>query len=43
MCQETGHFDTNSSVELHKNFDHCKYSLCVNKKNILGGYSSFFI
>ena len=29
-------------VELHKNFDHCKYSLCVNKKNILGGYSSFF-
>ena len=29
-------------MELHKSFDHCKYSLCVNKKNILGGYSSFF-
>jgi len=29
-------------VKLHKHFDHFKYSLLVNKKNILGEYSSFF-
>ena len=30
------------AVKLLKNFDHFKYSLRVNKKNILGDYSSFF-
>ena len=35
----TGSFDTNSAVKLHKNFNHFKYSLRVNKKNILGEYS----
>ena len=30
------------AMKLHKNFDHFKYSLCVNTRNILGEYSSFF-
>ena len=30
------------AVKLHKNFDHFKYSLRVNKEKILGQYSSFF-
>ena len=30
------------AVKFHKNFDHFKYSLWVNMKNILGKYSSFF-
>ena len=29
------------AVKLHKNFVHFKYSLRVNKKNILSEYSSF--
>ena len=29
-------------MKLHKNFGYFKYSLRVNKKNILGEYSSFF-
>ena len=40
---ETSRFETNSSSdELHQNFFHFQYSLRVNKKNILGEYSSFF-
>ena len=39
---ETGHFDTSQGVKLHKDFAHFNYSLQVNKKNILGEYSSFF-
>ena len=41
--RETGRFDTRTqAVKLHKNFDHFKKSLQLNKKNILGEYSSFF-
>ena len=39
---DTGRFETNSTVKLHQNFFHFQYSLRVNKKNILGEYSSFF-
>ena len=39
---EQGHSDTDSAVKLYKNFNHFKYSLRVNKKNILGEYSLFF-
>ena len=39
---ETVRFNTNSSSEIAQNFDHFKYSLLVNKKNILCEYSSFF-
>ena len=40
---DTSRFDPNSSsMKLHKNFDYFTYSLRVNKKNILGEYSSFF-
>ena len=35
-------FNTNSSSEIAQNLDHFKYSLLVNKKNILCEYSSFF-
>ena len=35
-------FNTNSSSEIAQNFNHFKYSLLVNKKNILCEYSSFF-
>ena len=35
---EAARFDTNSSSENAKNFGHFKYSLRVNKKNILGEY-----
>ena len=30
------------AVKLHKNVDHFKFSLHVNKEKILGEYSSFF-
>ena len=41
--RETGRFDTRTqAVKLHKNFDHFKKSLQLNRKNILGEYSSFF-
>ena len=30
------------ALKLLKKFNHFKYSLCVNKKNISGDYSSFF-
>lgn len=30
------------TLKLLKNFDHFKYNLCVNEKNIWGHYSSFF-
>ena len=30
------------AVKLHKNVDHSKFSLRVNKEKILGEYSSFF-
>ena len=30
------------AMKLHKNFDHSKYSLRMNQKNIFGEYSSFF-
>ena len=39
MCQKPVISIQTQVVELHKNFDHCKYSLCLNKQNILGGLS----
>ena len=47
FLRETGRFDTKSfryelALKLHKNFILFKYSLRVNKKNILDEYSLFF-
>ena len=37
---DTSRFDTNSSSEIAQKFHHFKLSLQLNKKSILGGYSS---
>ena len=45
LSAETGRFDTNSNNEIAQKFGHRKhdkYSMCVNKENILGEYSLFF-